>query len=88
MGHTVTLSDGCKRLRAWMKRSNLTNQAEAAEVLEIGYEYFTKIHRGLRLPGRDLAVHIERKTGIPVDAWVSSRMDKTRSLVGASGRNA
>ena len=69
-----------------MKRSKLTNQVEAARVIGIGYYLFNKLYLGVRLPGRDVAVQIERHTGIPVEAWTSTRMDNPQRHAGAHSR--
>jgi hypothetical protein len=68
-----------------MTRSNL-NQTEAAAHIGIGYWYFNKILSGVRLPGRDVAVQIEAKTGIPVRAWASSRVDEDAPVTATHGR--
>ena len=88
MNRTAAISEGCRRLRAWMDRSKLTNQVEAARVIGISYYYFNKIYLGIRVPGRDTAVQIEKETGVPVEAWASIRLDKIKRATVTSGRNS
>lgn len=76
---------GHLQLQRWMQRAKL-NQVHAAELIGIGYWHFNKIYLGVRLPGRDVAVQIEQKTGIPVEAWVSSEMDNSLRSTGTHGR--
>lgn len=79
-------TEGCRRLRSWMERSRL-NQVAAAEVIGVSYALFNKLYLGVRLPGRDTAVQIEHRTGIPVDAWVSRRLDNSTRPVVTRGAN-
>lgn len=52
-------------------------QREAAEYFGWHETYVSQILNGHRVPGLDNAVEIERMTGIPVEAWVSSTLDKS-----------
>lgn len=58
----------------WMKRRGF-NAKETADYFGWDFTFISKIVRGHRCPGLANAVAIERKTGIPVEAWVSSRRD-------------
>lgn len=78
------LPPGADAIWDWMERRGL-NQRQASEIVEIDHTYLNHIVSGRRLPGRDLAVRIERKTGIPVEIWstevdepTASRSRKTR----------
>lgn len=60
------------------------NQADAARFLEFGFDQVCTLLSGKRSPGLPTAVHIERLTGIPVEAWVSSDVDEPAEPVAAS----
>lgn len=83
----ASMNDGCTRLRAWLTRSKL-NQFDGAALIGIPYAVFNKFVLGVRRPGLTNAVKIEQKTGIPVEAWASIRMDKMPSSVGHGSRNS
>lgn len=78
--------NGSQQLKAWMKRSTL-NQREASIHLGIHYTTLNKLLAGSRPPGRETAIDIEAKTGIPVAAW-TIRVGKRRKTVRAISRNA
>lgn len=68
------MKSGADQLRAWLRRSGLTQRQCAAE-LGVHESFMTLMLSGARLPGRNLAVKIDRLMGIPVAAWVSSTHD-------------
>ena len=65
--------NGRQLLRDWIRRSCL-NQTEAGERIGVRKAYLSEILGGSRRPGLDTAVWIERVTGVPVEAWVSTRV--------------
>jgi plasmid maintenance system antidote protein VapI len=60
----------------WMKRRGFS-QRETARFLGWHETFISKIVKGSRVPGLASAVKIERHTGIPVKAWMSSSRGKT-----------
>ena len=70
------MNEGRARLLQWLERSKLS-QAEAAKIIVIHRAYLNHIVTGDRVPGLDIAVKIERATGIPVEAWLSTSDAKT-----------
>lgn len=73
MPYTVPMSflDGAKCLEKWLERAKL-RPTQAAPMLRMHKTYLSGILNGSRRPGLDNAVWIERMTGIPVEAWVST----------------
>lgn len=63
-------------------------QTEMAEYLGWDETYVSRILTGARVPGLDNALHLERKTGIPVEVWASSELDKDDDAVVANGRKS
>lgn len=70
------MDTGAALLRDWIDRRGY-NQAEAARFLNLSEPYLSMVLSGTRMPGRDRAVAIERKTGIPVAAWSLSHSDNS-----------
>lgn len=69
------MDSGRQLLRAWMGRMRF-NQSDTAEYLGISKAELSLYLSRERTPGLDRALHIERMTGIPVEAW-SSELGKT-----------
>ena len=67
------MKTGPEQLKDWMHRRRFL-QREAAEHLGWHEAYISQLLNGHRVPGLDNAVEIERKTGIPVEAWVASEL--------------
>lgn len=63
---------GHERLAAFLSRQRLQQQ-ELARELGCSQPHLSHILHGNRLPGRQLAVRIERFCGIPVAAWEPTR---------------
>lgn len=61
-------------------------QREAAEYLGWDETYVSKLLSGARVPGLDNAIHLERMTGIPVERWASTELDKDDASVAAKRR--
>lgn len=78
------MSDARTRLRDWMARANLTQRA-AAELLDVHYTFLSQILNDDRSPSLATAVRFERVTGIPVEAWMPTKVDAERETVPAKG---
>lgn len=50
------------------------NQADAARYLEYSESLMSRIMSGDYNPGLRNAVHLEQRTGIPVEAWIASEL--------------
>ncbi len=70
---------GAEQLGDWMARRGF-NKTETAEFLGFDITFFSKLINGHRNPGLTNAVHIERLTGIPVEAWMASEHDEAVSV--------
>lgn len=70
------MTSGAAQLREWIRRSERT-QAETAELFGITESYVSMLVNRKSTPGREMAVKIERLTGIPVAAWTLSGHDRT-----------
>lgn len=68
------MRSGADQLRDWMERRGF-NQTETANYLEFDIPYVSQLVNGARNPGLTNAVIIERKTGIPVEAWATTGAD-------------
>lgn len=69
---------GIEQLRDWMERRGFT-QAEAALFLGFTEPYMSKLITGKGgSPGLANAIHIERLTGISVEAWADA-LDESES---------
>lgn len=77
---------GPVQLKDWIDRREFNFQ-EAARYLGLDPSVVTKLAKGTRGAGLDIAIIIERKTGIPVDAWASVDPDTYGELVTAGRRN-
>lgn len=69
---------GPQLLKDWIKRRGFS-QAEAAQYLGLVQEEISTFVNGRRRPVLEKAVHIERLTGIPAHAWVSSSLNAETS---------
>jgi len=79
------MQHGRSQLRDWMKRREFT-QREAAAYLGIDETFLTKLLSGVRQPGLTNAVKLERHTGIPIEAWMSSEQGETDVVAHAKTR--
>lgn len=79
------MRSGPEQLRDWLERRGF-NQEEAARYLGIDASVMTKLVNGTRNAGLKIALIIERKTGIPVEAWSSVDSDGLATLVAATSR--
>lgn len=69
------MDSGATQFKDWMHRRRFM-QREAAAYFGWHETYISQLLSGTRTPGLDNAVTIERLTGIPIEAWASSRVDK------------
>lgn len=67
---------GRDQLRDWIDRREFS-QREAALYLSTDETMLSHWLSGRRQPGLTNAVKLERLTGIPVEAWMSSELDET-----------
>lgn len=70
------MQSGAEQLKDWMARRHMT-ATETAEYFGWDKTFVSKIVRGHRLPGLANAITIERMTGIPVEAWMPSEVDRS-----------
>jgi len=70
------MKSGPDQLRDWMHRRRFL-QREAADYLGFDETFVSHLVNGKRTPGLDNAIIMERKTGIPVEAWLSDGEDKS-----------
>lgn len=82
------IEPGASQLRDWMRRRGFNTQTEVAGFLEIDERFVSEFLNEKRYPGLRLALLIERKTGIPVEAWTSIALDESDRGAALSGRNA
>ena len=68
-----------------MRRRGFT-QADAARYLEFDEPYVSGLVNGARTPGLWNALHVERLTGIPVEAWASELDDDARRQPAMAGK--
>ena len=78
---------GAAQLKDWMVRRGLKSH-ELADYLGWDLTFISKLTNGSRLPGLVNAIILERHTGIPVEAWVSTEVDNQASPKRLNGRNA
>ena len=79
------MSSGPEQLKDWIRRRDF-NYEETARYLGIDPSVLTKLANGTRNAGLKIALIIERKTGIPVEAWSSVDADTVGTAVPASAR--
>jgi plasmid maintenance system antidote protein VapI len=72
------MQTGRAQLAAYRKRSRL-KQNQLAHLLRIHDTYLSQLLSGRRRPGLDVALRIERLTGVPVESW-SARLRGNRDL--------
>lgn len=56
------------------------NQTETAQMLDTTAVFISQLLSRVRTPGLTNAVHIERLTGIPVEAWLLSERSDSHEL--------
>jgi plasmid maintenance system antidote protein VapI len=78
------MQSGPDQFRDWMRRRGF-NQADASRYLEFEPPYVSDLLTERRTPGLTNAILIERRTGIPVEAWTSIEVDDSVEAVALSG---
>lgn len=81
------MQSGREQLKAWIERGHFT-QRQAATFLGFDETYVSQLVGGKRTPGLDNALLLERKTGIPVEAWASDILDNSDSAVAVGGHKS
>lgn len=66
----ATATAGRTQLSRWVK-ANASSRRKLAAQLGADHAQISRLLSGARLPGLDLAVRIERATGVPCSAWVT-----------------
>jgi transcriptional regulator with XRE-family HTH domain len=87
---TVGMPTGAEQLKDWMERRWPLSTRKARETAEyFGFDetFISQLLRGARRPGLTNALHIERLSGIPVEAWVSEPLDESAETVSAKPAN-
>jgi transcriptional regulator with XRE-family HTH domain len=79
------MRSGPDQLRDWIERRGF-NYEETARHLGLDPSVVTKLANGTRNAGLKIALVIERRTGIPVEAWASEDSDTAGELVSANPR--
>lgn len=79
-------TSGPEALRQWIERRELQQQ-EAAKLIGIHFTLLNHYLTRRRRPPLESAIKIERVTGIPVEAWVTSEQDEPALVVAATRRN-
>jgi transcriptional regulator with XRE-family HTH domain len=79
------MKNGPEQFKDWMHRRRFM-QKEAAAYFGWHETYISQLLSGARTPGLDNAVQIERQTGIPVEAWMSTELDKLSETVASGAR--
>lgn len=82
---TLRMTLGAEQLKGWIARSHFT-QREAAAHFEWDETFISHLVSGRRIPALTNAITIQRKTGIPVEAWVSSPLDSRDPAARGAGR--
>lgn len=74
----LDVQSGPEQFKDWMERrwpNSARKAREAAEYFGWNETFISKLLSGARKPGLTNAIIIERRTGIPTEAWVSSELD-------------
>ena len=79
------MKSGANQLRDWMERRGF-NQTETAMYLGFDMPYVSQLVNGARNPGLTNAVLIERKTGIPVEAWATASDESAEGEHATAGK--
>jgi hypothetical protein len=82
------MEHGAKQLTDWIARRFDGNQTAAAEKLGLHKSTLNKILKRTRLPGRQIATALRDVAGIPLDAWVPTRVGKRPKPALPKGHNA
>lgn len=75
-------ASGAEQLKEWIARAKL-NQRKVADLWGWDEVRLSRFVNGVRTPDVDAALFIQEKTGIPVAAWASSRLDESQPAQGS-----
>lgn len=64
------------------------DQRKGAQHLGIHFTTLNKLVSGKRLPGRQLAIDLQEKTGVPVVAWKPLEVGRRRRTDRKNGKNS
>lgn len=81
------MEHGASQLAEWIARKGLS-QSAAAEKFGIHKATLNKILKRTRLPGRQTATTFRDVAGVPLDAWVPTRVGTRRKGDRSKGRNS
>lgn len=59
-------------LRRWISTAGL-NYAALADILKISVPHLSRLITGGRMPSLELAMRIEKLTGIPAESWITTQ---------------
>lgn len=82
------MEHGSTQLADWIRRKFDGNQSQAANYLGLHKSVLNKILKRTRLPGRQTATQFRDEAGIPLDAWVPTRVGKRKKPQQGQGRNS
>lgn len=85
------MKSGPEQLREWMDRrwpASPRTQRDAAAHFEWDETFISQLVTGKRTPGLTNAIRIERETGIPVEAWVSSELGESTAVISGKARKS
>ncbi len=82
------MEHGASQLADWVARKFDGNQSHAANYLRLHKSVLNKILKRTRLPGRQTATLLRDEAGIPLDAWVPTRVGKRQKPQQPQGRKA
>lgn len=83
------MKSGAEQFTDWITRrwpNSKRPRRDAAEHFDWDETFISMLCRSVRKPGLDNAVKIERESGIPVQAWMSSELDESAESVGVAAR--
>lgn len=79
------MQSGREQLADWIERRGFQQQ-EAAVYLGLHSTEVSMYLSGRRTPGLDTAIQIERRAGIPVEAWTLIEAHKSDASIASEGR--
>jgi transcriptional regulator with XRE-family HTH domain len=79
---------GARQLRDWMKRRGFESQADMARFLGIDQRFVSQYLNSEAQPGLKHALVIERKSGIPVESWMTSELDDSEDTAKSRAKKA
>ena len=84
------MRSGAEQFADWIERRwplSERRQRDCSEYFGWDESFTSQLLRGSRRPGLANAIRIERMSGIPAKAWVSSELDESAETVPARARN-